>query len=320
MSREEWLAERRKSIGGSDVAGILGLSYWSSPYQVWADKTGRIPDEPENEAMRQGTDFEDYVALRFAELSGLKTQKVNAIIYNDDFPHMHACVDRRIIGKSAGLECKTTSALNLKRFQGGDFPQNYYPQCVHYMAVNEYKTYYLAVLVLGREFHVYQLTRNADEPCPEWCDCSIFVPDSEISSLRVACANFWERVSNDTPPPIDGAEATSDTLNAIHTESNDKEVDLTAVGSHIASLITLRDTAKTIDGQINAEINAIKAYMRDAGTGVFGGTKISWRSSERSTFDRKAFEKDNPGLDLSAYFKSTPLRTFRVLKIGEVDE
>lgn len=32
MSREEWLMRRRKTIGGSDAVGIVGLSRWASPF------------------------------------------------------------------------------------------------------------------------------------------------------------------------------------------------------------------------------------------------------------------------------------------------
>ena len=45
MGRPEWLALRRKTVGGSDAAGIIGLSKWSTPYTVWADKTGTITRE-----------------------------------------------------------------------------------------------------------------------------------------------------------------------------------------------------------------------------------------------------------------------------------
>lgn len=62
MSREEWLMRRRKTIGGSDAAGIVGLSRWTSPFSVWADKTGRAAEKEDTEAMRQGRDLEDYVA------------------------------------------------------------------------------------------------------------------------------------------------------------------------------------------------------------------------------------------------------------------
>ena len=35
MSRKEWLKERRKSIGGSDAAAVIGMSRFASPYTVW---------------------------------------------------------------------------------------------------------------------------------------------------------------------------------------------------------------------------------------------------------------------------------------------
>ena len=68
MSRQAWLAERRKTIGGSDAAGIVGLSRYATPYTVWADKTGRLPEQEDNEAMRQGRDLEEYVAKRWARM------------------------------------------------------------------------------------------------------------------------------------------------------------------------------------------------------------------------------------------------------------
>lgn len=37
--RTAWLAARRKGLGGSDIAPILGLSPWTSPLQTWRRKT-----------------------------------------------------------------------------------------------------------------------------------------------------------------------------------------------------------------------------------------------------------------------------------------
>ena len=54
MSRDAWLEERRKSIGGSDAPSIIGLNPWQSPYTVWADKLGKLPPKEDNEAMRLG--------------------------------------------------------------------------------------------------------------------------------------------------------------------------------------------------------------------------------------------------------------------------
>ena len=82
MTRQQWLEQRRKTIGGSDAAAIVGLSKYASPFSVWAEKTGRLPEKEDSEAMRQGRDLEDYVARRWMESTGEKVHRVNAILYN----------------------------------------------------------------------------------------------------------------------------------------------------------------------------------------------------------------------------------------------
>ena len=42
MARIDWLLDRRKGIGGSDVAAIMGLNKWKSAYQIWLEKTGQV--------------------------------------------------------------------------------------------------------------------------------------------------------------------------------------------------------------------------------------------------------------------------------------
>ena len=41
-SREQWLQERKKGIGGSDAAVVIGKSKWKNNVQLWEEKTGRI--------------------------------------------------------------------------------------------------------------------------------------------------------------------------------------------------------------------------------------------------------------------------------------
>ena len=123
MPRAEWLELRKKTIGGSDAAGIVGLSAYATPYTVWANKTGRLPDSEDNEAMRQGRDLEEYVAKRWMEATGKAVRRCNAMLYNSLYPFAHADIDRSVIGENAGLECKTTSTLNIRQFHGVDFPE-----------------------------------------------------------------------------------------------------------------------------------------------------------------------------------------------------
>jgi len=89
MSREEWLESRRNGIGGSDASAILGVNPYSSPLKVYMDKIGKGVEEEENEAMRQGTDLEQYVADRFVDFmekqrTPKKVRKCNRIVRHPD--------------------------------------------------------------------------------------------------------------------------------------------------------------------------------------------------------------------------------------------
>ena len=92
MSKEEWTALRSTTIGGSDAAAILGLNPYKSPYALWAEKTGKVipEDISQKEAVRLGTDLEEYVAKRFTEATGKKVRRENYTVFRDDMPYAHA--------------------------------------------------------------------------------------------------------------------------------------------------------------------------------------------------------------------------------------
>lgn len=301
MPHEEWLRHRQRSIGGSDAAAIVGLSAYVSPYTVWADKLGKIPPSEDNEAMRQGRDLEQYVAERFAEATGKKVRRENNILINPDFPFAHANVDRIVIGEDAGLECKTTNQLNLEKFKNGEFPDHYYVQCMHYMMVTGCSKWYLAVLVLGREFLWFEIERD----------------EEEIAALAKSEQEFWKCVEQGVPPAADGSKSTTDTIQTMFPDSSESSVSLFSFDN----MLTQREDIKRSIGDLKAlqdEIeNKIKAYMQDASRGESDKYRVTWSTSERSSFDSKRFAADHPEMDLSKYFKTTKSRIFRVNKKGD---
>lgn len=315
MSRSAWLAERRKSIGGSEVGAILGLNKYASAYSVWANKTGQVPDIEPNEAMRQGTDLEDYVAHRFAELSGWKVARENYILRNSDYPHLHANIDRRVIGFRAGLECKTASAYSASRFADGNFPESYYAQCVTYMAITGFPYWYLAVVVLGKEFKVYQLTTLEEAIKPQWCESSTYVGSDEFMAIRNAAAEFWHYVETGTEPPADGCAGTADALFAAHPRSDGSTIDLFGCDSLIADYLTAQQRSKVAKSEADAIANILKQRIGDAECGTCAGYSVNWRSQSRKTFDTKRFQADHPEMDLSSYYRTTDYRKFDVKEI-----
>ena len=301
MSREEWLMRRRKTIGGSDAAGIVGLSRWASPFSVWADKTGRAAEKEDTEAMRQGRDLEDYVARRWMEETGKRVYRLPAMLYHPKYPFAHADVDRMVMGENAGVECKTTFSLDLKQFNGVEFPVQYYAQCVHYLAVTGADRWYLAVLAYGRGFFTFVLERD----------------QAEIEALMAAEAEFWKLVEQDTPPDADGSEATSAALREVYPISEQTTADLFGRDTVLREYMRLKEDKKALDTRLGEIENTIKADMGEAESGLCGSFHISWKSQNRQTFQAKEFAKDHPSIDLAPYYKNTNLRPFKVTEEKE---
>lgn len=192
MARADWLELRRRGIGGSDAATIVGLNPWSSRLELYADKKGLIPEKEDNEAMRQGRDLEDYVAQRWMEANGKKVRRENHILYNELYPWAFANVDRVVIGEKALLECKTTSVYNKTDFASGKIPDTYYVQCQHYLGVTGYERAYLAVLVLNSAFYTFTIERD----------------EKEIAALMEAEQAFWDdHVMAGVEPLPDGSDS-----------------------------------------------------------------------------------------------------------------
>ena len=301
FNREEWLKARKKGIGGSDAAAIIGLNPYSTAYSVWADKLDLVPPKQDSEAMRQGRDFEDIVAHRFMEATGKKVRRKNSIIRNPKYPFAHATVDRLVVGENAGLECKTTSSLNLKKFRDGEYPDTYYCQCVHYMAVTGADRWYLAVMVLGKEFLWYTIERNQDE----------------IDALMAEEKYFWETyVEPKKQPPVDGYKPTTEAINTIYKDaiSNETPVDLFGRESLFENLANVKAQIKELKCVQEEYEQTIKTDLGENETGQIGRFLVSWKPQNRTTFDHKKFAADNPNVDLSDYYK---ISTSRILRIKE---
>ena len=299
-NREEWKKLRSQYIGGSDSAAVVGLNPFVSPYALWAEKTGKIPPFEGNLATEVGAYLEEFIAKKFEQETGKKVRRVNQSFLNSDYPFAIANIDREIVGEDAGLEIKHTSELNLKKFKGGEYPANYYVQCVWYMAVTGKKRWYLAALIGNKEFRWFTIERD----------------EAEIAALMGAGRDFWKLVKNNTPPPIDGAQATTTAIKTMFSENSDSKVDLFGYASDIEQYIAINKQIAELEAIREKCANKVKSFMQDAGSGECDRFRVSWKSQSRRTFDAKRFAKMNPNIDLSAYYKETSARVFRVSEIS----
>ena len=138
------------------------MNPYRTAMQVYQDKITEETEEIDNEAMRQGREFEDYVAKRFVEATGKKVRRANAMFYDEKYPFMLADVDRMVVGENAGLECKTASPYMADKWENGKIPLSYQIQCHHYISVCNAEAWYIAVLIYGREFKYYRIERDEE--------------------------------------------------------------------------------------------------------------------------------------------------------------
>lgn len=295
-TNEEWKANRLLGIGGSDTAAALGMSPWKSPYYLWCEKTQRINNDEDNEAMRLGRDLEEYVAQRFSETTGKKVRKSNYSYQSKEYPFMLANVDRFVIGEDAGLECKTASALTRTRYDKGDIPIQYYLQCMHYMAVTGKQKWYIAVLVMGKGFYWFEVNRDEDE----------------IKIIQERESDFWNYVVNDSMPPIDGSESTTEALREMYPEV---EENFTKELEQEEEIFKRYEELKTLKKKIDKEIKEIENNLKvELGGCVVGYTpkyKVQWKNTTTTRVDPEELRKRFPEVYVEC-LKESKTRRFSI--------
>ena len=299
-SREEWRALRKKYIGGSDAACVVGLNPFASAFSLWAEKVGKVPEFEGNLATEVGTFLEEFVAKKFERETGKTVRRCNLSLVNDTYPWAIANVDRLIVGEDAGLEIKTTSELNMKNFRNGEYPGNYYCQCVHYLAVTGKSRWYLAVLIGNREFRIFTIERD----------------EEEIKALMDAEQAFWEGyVVPRKTPPVDGHSATSETIKQMFQTEDGDEADLSGFDDLFNQRKALSENIKGLKESLDSLDNRIKTAMGSSSRGQCGRWTVSWKTQKTSGIDREAIKADFPEIDFKNY-----ATTARVLRVSEKKE
>lgn len=279
MPREEWLKYRRTGIGGSDAATVCGLNPYSSLIELWADKTGRLPEKEDTEAMRTGRDLEEYVAERFCEATGKKVERQNKMFRHDEYDFITANIDRKIIGENAGLECKTTSVFNKSDFENGEIPRYYYVQCMHYMNVMGFDRMYLAVLVMGKAFYWFEIP---------------YEPNEGTALLKME-VDFWKNyIIPDIRPEPDGSDSAKETLDYLFSERVDNMITIFEQEEIAAKLAEIKAEKKDVEAK-EKQLQQILVNSLEKNTrGITLNYEVSYLVRARTGIDSKRLKSEFP--------------------------
>ena len=195
--RKHFLSERRKGIGASDIAGIMGLSRWKTAAIVCADKLGLLPEVPQNEEQRIGSKIEPFLAEMFTARTGKNAVRPNAVRIDPECSYIRSNLDFETDG-NIPLEAKNTGRVWYKGADGNEYrwgpdgtddvPVEYLCQVQTQMAAVKADHGYIAVLIGGCDFRVYKILRS----------------EKIIDAIRTEAERFWsEHVQTRNLPPHD---------------------------------------------------------------------------------------------------------------------
>ena len=286
--RNEWLEYRKSGIGSSEVATILGLNPWETPYQLWRRKVGLDEPKIETFAMKAGHYLEDAVAQFWHDDTGREIIKSSAgdwLIRNNERTYLQVSPDRtywlagekRNASNKGVLECKTTQM----QISSDDLPKHWFCQVQYQLGVAELKEGSLAWLCSGREFGYKDLS---------------FVPDF-YAWIVEEVEKFWlDNIQGKKEP-----EATSvqDVLLKYNRHTDGKIVEVN--DAIFSDYQRLKEVKKDLDklNEIKTELEErIKLGFGDAEAISYGGqTLATWKAPKPSMkFDDKAFKAAYPDM------------------------
>lgn len=130
---DEWLAARRKRLGGSEIASVIGISPYKSAHELWLEKTGRVkpPKIGHLPHVKRGVDAEPVAREIVEKMGGFKYSTPTIIHPKHSF--LAASLDG--LGPDHIWECKTMGIEKHEDVANGLIPDYYHTQLQWNMAV-----------------------------------------------------------------------------------------------------------------------------------------------------------------------------------------
>jgi len=203
----EWFDLRKKHIGGSDVAPILGISPWKTALDVFNEKMSPYTEEsPKNPWMQRGIDMEDEALRAFeAETGYLMSPKV---MISDLTSFAMASFDGFEIDGKCAVEIKCGGQKSHLQAIHGEIPNQYIPQMQHQMYVAELDQIYYCSY--RPEYHVNPIyieivkrdeafIKNMIEKEREFYENHMLtgIPPENLKAIKTIDSDVWFNLSEE---------------------------------------------------------------------------------------------------------------------------
>lgn len=278
--------DRRRYIGSSDAAAILGLSNFRTPYDVYLAKTSETREEMDpakRKFLERRKRWEPVVVQMLREELEAEIVSINRRYIDREHDYFAAEVDAEALdsGEIMNVEIKTVHPRAFGERYGwgeagsGDIPVDYEAQVQFALGVTGRSQAIVAAMVGLDDMVFYRIERD----------------DETIATLRAACSKFWTEhvVAKVAPEPT-----TIEDLHRLYRKST-PGLSVAAtddVGSKALQLRAARAQISAIELQIDALEFDVKLAMKDAEELFVDGRKIfTWKEQAFSYLDQTALKE-----------------------------
>lgn len=219
QNSKEWREWRGKGLGASDAPAYMGESPFTTPFELWLQKTGLMERPPANEfqvaAMRRGTELEPLARAMFEKHIGASYAALSASHEEHEF--LRASFDGYNVEHNAILEVKCPGKEDHAKAVKGNIPTKYIAQVQQQLLISgAAKCYYY----------------SWDGKSERGGLVEVF-PDKDYQDRMIATAlDFWARVQNVILPDVSAKEVSK------LMEQMQKSLDNVNKISKVLSLIT----------------------------------------------------------------------------------
>ncbi|QNA93228.1 MULTISPECIES: YqaJ viral recombinase family protein [unclassified Microbacterium] len=297
---DEWLRERRGSIGASEAPAVMNMSaYGNTPLDVYKAKQG-LDREFDPVLGFIGHASEPIMHEWVERFSGLGLRLLTGFMARSvEHPFLHATFDR-VTEDGVKVQMKTAHQYAGHHWDEG-VPTDIRVQVQAELAVSGDPRALVVVWIGGREFRHYWEPRD-----------DRFIRDHLLPTLGA----FWHDnvLAGVTPDPSTTAE-----LNEMDVEERKTiEVTDTALEAIERRAVLLSD-AESMVAEADALKVAIGAWMGDADTVTKDGRNVlTFRYQKgRAGFDQKSFREAYPQLHNQFVTQGSPFRVMRTVKQKE---
>lgn len=266
---DEWREQRRKMLGGSEIAAVVGLSPFESPFSLWHRKAGLADPQSDQPVMEWGRRLEDAIRRKWLERESHGLFGTGETFVRDGW--MIASPDARV---ATGEDFDRIEILEVKTSPRGDewaredtdpekaIPVYYQCQAQWYMAVLGLSVCHFAVLISGYDYREYTLPRN----------------DDEIKYLTECGRAFLDSIAQGRRPNIDAHTQTYETIKELHPDIDGEDVQIDAdLAEQWISAVKLLDVATAEHGLAK---NLLADAMGSAKRAFCGTQKLADRRTK----------------------------------------